>query len=325
MDDDSPPQQEGRFLSYGLVVEPPPDDEPLPRSNGLSHLPLVPSPVMIEQAFAEMVAEQPAERSKTLVVLDCANIGWHYGGGHFSTFGLILALQQLARAEVEIKAFLPANYVHVRPNASYRALTSLEDRLQLESLVKEHVISLVPAVDSDDAYILNFARENNGFVISNDLYRDHIASLPVASVQLSMHVWLQENRCGYTFAGQQFVLNPCSALTFALQKHSLLRDLQSEAAGSQHLSAVHRLLHAESTLPQLPVLSLQTLEQLARLYAHSNRPQLFEHVVLMRCHLLLESGRVASAMEEAQLVLALVNPACVEAHEILQQCKAMQS
>jgi hypothetical protein len=73
-------------------------------------------------------------------------------------------------------------------------------------------VTVVPAGDHDDVYILHYARSNSGFVVSNDFYADHIRKLDNDSIRLSMSLWLAENRCGYTFVRGEFMLNPACPL-----------------------------------------------------------------------------------------------------------------
>lgn len=42
-------------------------------------------------------------------------------------------------------------------------------------------------------------RDNNGFIISNDLFKDHMININVESTRFSMSIWIHEHRCGYTF------------------------------------------------------------------------------------------------------------------------------
>lgn len=89
----------------------------------------------------------------------------------------------------------------------------------LQQLAAFSILSIVPSGDSDDAYILNYARDNNGYVISNDLFHDHLRSLEVQSVRSSMNVWLSEHRCGYAFISRQhFMFNPVSSLRPAIEE-----------------------------------------------------------------------------------------------------------
>ena len=49
----------------------------------------------VHQSFDDMVSEQPSEKQKVLIVLDCANIGWAHGEDHFSASGIRIALSFL--------------------------------------------------------------------------------------------------------------------------------------------------------------------------------------------------------------------------------------
>lgn len=294
------------FVAFGLVIEPPSDaPQAVSVIQSAYDVPLVP----MEETFGEMVVDHPVDRSKVLIVLDCANIGWEYGIDSFSVLGMQLAMDYLMAMEVDIKAFLPASYM--RKNGR-RAFNPSEDVSLLDKLTADRTLCVVPSGDSDDAYILNYARENNGFVVSNDQYRDHISSLSNPSVQLSMRMWLQENRCGYSFSGSDFVLNPSSALCFALKKHSIMHSkiLQSLPPIERH-----------STGPMQEHI-LRSLEVVAGELSALNRPHLLEHVLLARCYLLLETGQPQAARDEVQVLLEHINPVSPEGHRILQCCRA---
>lgn len=189
----------------------------------LNHNPISPHR-RVEEAFQEMVDEQPRERERPLIVLDCANIGWHYADhSKFSAQGVYLAITALRSLhDSDIVAFLPAAYLHrarriQNQDGAYVEMDT-DDWDQLHDLLRHNLLAIVPSGDSDDAYILEYARSHQGFVVSNDLFRDHIAGLEVTSMQLSMQLWLQENRCGYCFVGNEFYLNPQSSLSRILQQ-----------------------------------------------------------------------------------------------------------
>lgn len=238
-------------------------------------------PATIEDTFAEMVVDQPVDRSKILIVLDCANIGWNYGLDRFSAKGVQLALDFFSAWEVEVRAFLPESYMKKNSRCYLSQAEAYESHALLSRYLVQRHLSLVPSGDSDDAYILNYARENNGFIVSNDHYRDHIASLQNESIRLSMQFWLAENRCQFTFSSEEFILNPGSALSFALRKDKMVTD--SSTLTSNFLGANESELNgsAQSRL-------LHRLGQAAKDAMALNRPHLLEHILLARSHLLLE-------------------------------------
>jgi hypothetical protein len=182
---------------------------------------------IIQDTFAEMVSDAPSERDVPLVVLDCANIGWNYGREVFDPRGIEIALKYFHGMKIEVQAFLPAGFLRAKPRsidgtARGNALMVTDDVELLTTMLQQNLITTVPTGDSDDAYILNYARDNNGFVLSNDLFNDHLNSLTVESVRNSMKVWLRDHRCGYTFTPQgEFLCNPCSELRTVAYRHQL--------------------------------------------------------------------------------------------------------
>lgn len=193
----------------------------------------------VEAAFEEMVDRFPRERSgRPLVVLDGANIGWHHGQQEFfSPWGLVLAVQTLhSKYDLDLIAFLPMSYCRfTRPRnfqehrqqneqeQEYFDSANIENESEeddgsvaLRQLITSGIIVPVPSGDHDDAYILHYARSHHGFIVSNDFYRDYIESMEVRSVQRSLRLWLTENRCGYTFVGNELLLNPCCTFSLTL-------------------------------------------------------------------------------------------------------------
>jgi hypothetical protein len=181
----------------------------------------------LQDTFGEMVADSPGGRAVPLVVLDCANIGWTYGQNEcFDATGVYVAMQYFAQQlQLDVQGFLPASYLRARPRGTdpdrSSALMQTDDVALLTQLMGSGLLTIVPTGDSDDAYILNYARENNGFVVSNDLFHDHMRALAaVESVRSSLQCWLQEHRCGYAFSAKgEFLVNPASALSRVVQQY----------------------------------------------------------------------------------------------------------
>lgn len=107
---------------------------------------------------------------------------------------------------------------------------SLLQSSKLKSLnsVSFHVcvqMVIVPAGDSDDLYILQYARMNDGFVVSNDFFVDHVRSLPSEEASQQAKVWLEQFRCPYTFiksassGGGTFMPSPASAMMELLERY----------------------------------------------------------------------------------------------------------
>ena len=210
-------------------------------------------PEKLADAFSIQDMEMTSPVANILVVLDCANIGWGYGINSFKANGVQIAVEHFARfANTRVVAFIPSSYLRrklmtgSRPvcfafqkgrqcrNSSCRylhenvpatsaetnALMETDDTELLNELWHNRRLSMVPASDHDDEYILSYAKENHGFVVSNDLFNDHVRNVADSSSRedtLNMQHWLQRSRCGFTFIEDELVLNPASVLVEVLK------------------------------------------------------------------------------------------------------------
>ena len=86
----------------------------------------------------------------------------------------------------------------------------------INRMVLSGAVTIVPAGDHDDVYILSYARAHNGYVVSNDHFVDHIKGLENESIKMSMILWLRMHRGGYTYIRDQFMLNPGCSLAALL-------------------------------------------------------------------------------------------------------------
>lgn len=182
----------------------------------------------------EGMTEEVSLRDKLLVVIDAANVGWAHGGGSFfSPRGVLVAIETIQNAgtkgsrEVEVMSFLPASYVRRRPqkgsNITGNALMVTEEWEMLDNLVSAGSLTLVPAGDHDDVYLISYAKVHNGYVISNDFFADHIDSIKDESKRRSLKLWIQERRCSYVFTKpDEFMLNP---EWLVLLRHNILNEL----------------------------------------------------------------------------------------------------
>lgn len=144
-----------------------------------------------------------------MVVLDCANIAYAYGNNHFNAKGIDVAIKFFLALNIQVVAFLQASYVQKK----HCSKMTTEDVDLLNSLVSSRKITLVPSGDHDDVFILSHARNCNAFVVSNDFFNDHLRSIIDESTRLSMKLWIEENRCSFTFLDNTtFMINPGNVL-----------------------------------------------------------------------------------------------------------------
>lgn len=160
------------------------------------------------------VATKPAER---VVVLDAANIAMRHGlQRRFSCRGIQLCAEYFIAQGDRVVAFLPDYCLDLEASRKARrrerwSLTQ-EDRSILEVMVDSGVVVLTPAMDSDDLYCIHYARRHGAFLVTNDLFRDHISDTdgPRARQQ-ELRSWLTAQRISYTWVGDEFLPNPNSA------------------------------------------------------------------------------------------------------------------
>lgn len=200
---------------------------------------------IVRDAFSEMVSESTSQIDKIVVVLDCANVGWSFGMDHFSAIGVDIAVKYFQSFEmVQIYGFIPASFLRKKPSNGLKGNCKMEtdDWTLLNDFVLNKIITLVPAGDSDDAYILACAREKNGFIVSNDYFTDHVGNIVDTSIACSMSVWLEQHRCQYTFAQNTFMINPKSILNQLLTtKNDIEFGPGSNAASAEMVAMISSL------------------------------------------------------------------------------------
>ena len=104
----------------------------------------------------------------------------------------------------------------------------------LLSLQQTGILCGTPPQDYDDSYCLSYARQKcekgqEAFIVSNDLFRDHIAHFfkrksqtvqdkSVVNQMMDLEKrWLREHTVSYTFVVDEFQPNPDSALFELMQ------------------------------------------------------------------------------------------------------------
>lgn len=116
------------FELFGLMVKAPPSEE---LHESTCHYQIAESIILetetgdnntqylnqisVQESFDDMVIDHPSEKRKTLVVLDCANIGWAYGGSIFCADGINIAINFFSNYKVDVIAFIPSSYLKKKP------------------------------------------------------------------------------------------------------------------------------------------------------------------------------------------------------------------
>lgn len=141
-----------------------------------------------------------------LIVVDAPNVAMRHGlNSKFSCNGIKLALNFFHSAGHKVIAFLPDYYLNFERVGELRRLAKLnigevrasqlpDDVEVLQQLVEQGFVIGTPSQDYDDSYCITYAQRRGGYIISNDMYRDHVKRIEnkvpreEVCIRLLMHV-----------------------------------------------------------------------------------------------------------------------------------------
>jgi hypothetical protein len=68
-----------------------------------------------------------------------------------------------------------------------------------------------PPQDYDDEYCIFYAKQNDLFIVTNDLFRDFVEKQKDNRSKEKERMWIKEKSISFTFHGDEFMPNPsCS-------------------------------------------------------------------------------------------------------------------
>jgi hypothetical protein len=116
----------------------------------------------------DVFQESPLIFSKTEIVLDGSNIAWNNGSSEHGDKPLIrnvilVTKDLLNKGFISIQIYFDANIEYV-----------IEDKQLYKQLENTFNIKKVPSGEKADKYILDYAKENKTYVISNDRYLEYV-------------------------------------------------------------------------------------------------------------------------------------------------------
>lgn len=131
-----------------------------------------------------------------VAVLDAANIAIKFGKDEaFKSEGLWMAREFFLRRGFRVEAFLGERFRSGGP--SRRRVDDVECLKQWE---REGWLHFAPSYD--DPYCVQYAREHDGIVVSNDYYRDLVKA---DNNQTGLEQWIQHNVFPFMFAPGSFL------------------------------------------------------------------------------------------------------------------------
>ena len=123
-----------------------------------------------------------------MVIIDGTNVAYSrklYGKPMIENIELIL---ELFESQTTVEVLIKASLVH-----------SINDKQKLEDLLKRGVIIQVPPTFNDDKLILKLAQENDDYIVSNDMFRDH-KEFPLR--------WVKDHRIEFVIIGNRVYTSP---------------------------------------------------------------------------------------------------------------------
>ncbi|POM72502.1 Hypothetical protein PHPALM_10770 [Phytophthora palmivora] len=153
-----------------------------------------------------------------VVVIDGANVACQKDGkAHIPKLAAAIqyfrSLEPTGRYPIKCVAFAPNFWLNVKPtpgSAGPRENGAMEtdDWMLLNELVqKDHVI-LTPSQAHDDFYVIDYAVKYDGFIVTNDMFRDHVSNKRTFHGKRLTSTWVRSHCIDFTFVGKEFMPNP---------------------------------------------------------------------------------------------------------------------
>ncbi|OWZ13580.1 hypothetical protein PHMEG_00013064, partial [Phytophthora megakarya] len=136
-----------------------------------------------------------APNEECVVVIDGANVACQKDGKAH--------IPKLAAA-VQYFRSLPTGSYPIKENGAMET----DDWILLNELVqKDHVI-LTPSQAHDDFYVIDYAVKYDGFIVTNDMFRDHVSNKRSFHGKILTSNWVRSHCIDFTFVGKEFMPNP---------------------------------------------------------------------------------------------------------------------
>jgi hypothetical protein len=161
------------------------------------------------------------KKVKPLILLDASNIAMRHGDKTFSTKGIMIVMDYFTKNGHRVLAFLP-EYLF-RENVSTSKKRVVPDDIEyLKKLYSEGLIVQTPPQDYDDSYCIQYCRQNNAFIVTNDLFRDYLEKFNDGIKKKTENLWIIEKRISFTFVKDEFLPNPDCAFfkEFSIDEYS---------------------------------------------------------------------------------------------------------
>ncbi|OQR93572.1 dnaJ-like subfamily C member 25-like [Achlya hypogyna] len=149
-----------------------------------------------------------------VVVLDAANIAT-LTRGTVRVQRLVSALDHFEALGVRVIAFAPGYWIRSKaPTPRTRPLSTVETEMDqrtemalVQALVDQERVVLTPPQAHDDFFLIDYAMKHDGFIVSNDMFRDHVAKKMQFHGRNLTEAWIRSRCITFTFVGTEFLPN----------------------------------------------------------------------------------------------------------------------
>ncbi|RLN94825.1 hypothetical protein BBJ28_00011157 [Nothophytophthora sp. Chile5] len=123
------------------------------------------------------------------------------------------------RYPIKCVAFAPNFWLNQKPtpgsaNPRENGAMETDDWALLSALVQQDHVILTPSQASashaahDDFYVIDYAVKYDGFIVTNDMFRDHVSHKRQFHGKTLTTSWVRSHCIDFTFVGQEFMPNP---------------------------------------------------------------------------------------------------------------------
>ena len=152
----------------------------------------------------------PIEKKKPLIILDASNVAMRHGDQKFSTKGIQIAMDFFSKNGHDVISFLPEYFFRQKdPNSIINKKRVIPDNVEyLNELYKKHLVIQSPPQDYDDSYCIQYAKNHDSFIVTNDLFRDYLEKINDNRKRETERIWIKERSISFTFNQDEFIPNP---------------------------------------------------------------------------------------------------------------------
>ena len=114
-----------------------------------------------------------------------------------------LAISYWQNRDHQVIGFVPLYLIEPRPGA-HPSLRQ-EDISYLRGLLQAGLLALTPSQSYDDSFAIEYATQKNGFIVTNDMFRDHFSKITKKEVKK-----LKQRLIAFSFVNDEFLPDPDS-------------------------------------------------------------------------------------------------------------------